>query len=197
MNTPSHLLLGVAVFGRSGHAKITTAAVLGGLAPDISLYVMSAWAMLVQNVPAEVVFREYYFSGEWMRVFALDNSFILWGALFGLGLWSKRAWVIAFAGAGLLHLATDFTLHHYDARPHFWPLTNWVFQSPISYWDGRFYGRIFAPIELVLDIGLCVVLWGKYKGRWARRVIGVMFVVLILLAALWALSLIGVVPFGH
>ena len=197
MNTPSHLLLGVAVFGRSGHGKITAAALLGGLAPDISLYVMSAWAMLVQNVPPEVVFREYYFSAEWMRVFAWDNSFILWGGLFGVGLWCKRAWVIAFAGAGLLHLATDFTLHHYDARPHFWPLSSWVFHSPVSYWDSRFYGHIIALIELLLDIGLSVVLWRKYKGRWARRAIGAIFVVLILLAALWALSLIGVVSFGH
>jgi len=68
----------------------------------------------------------------------------------------------------LLHLATDFTVHHYDARRHFWPLSNWIRQSPISYWDSRFYGHVIAPIELLLDIGLSVVLWRKHTGRWAE-----------------------------
>lgn len=189
MNTPSHMLLGVAVFGRAGNVRITTAAVLGSLAPDISLYLMSAWAMLVQSVPPNVVFREYYFSDEWVRVFAFDNSFILWGMMFGAGYVWKIPVVMAFCGAGLLHLAADFSLHHHDARPHFWPLTNWVFHSPISYWDARFYGHIVAPIELFLDIGICVFLWRKYKGRWARLIIGAVFALLVLAAMFWAFSI--------
>ena len=189
--------MGAAVFGRPGHAKITTAALLGALAPDISLYAMSAWAMLVQNIPAETVFREYYFSKEWMRIFAWDNSFVLWGLLFGFGIWSKRAWLIAFAGAGLLHLATDFTLHHHDARPHFWPLSDWIFKSPVSYWDSRFHGRVVAAVELTLDIALCVVLWRKYKGRWASIAIGGTFAMLVLLAGFWGFSAMTGVAHSH
>jgi len=197
MNTPSHILLGVAAFGRADNAKITTAALLGGLAPDLSLYLMSIWAMYVQGVSPNVVFDEYYFSREWMRVFAFDNSFILWGGVFAFGLRAKRGWLIAFAGAGLLHLATDFALHHDDARPHFWPLTDWVFQSPISYWDGRYYGNIVAPIELVMDFVLCVILWRRHLGRWARITVGATVVVLFVPLVMWGFLLAGGTGHGH
>ncbi|WP_162891796.1 cobalamin biosynthesis protein CobQ [Profundibacter amoris] len=189
MNTPSHMLLGAAVFGRANHARITAAALLGGLAPDISLYVMAGWALFVQNIPPDVVFGQYYFSREWMQVFAYDNSFILWGALLGFGLWRRKPLVIAFAGAAILHLVTDFLLHHDDARPHFWPLSDWVFQSPVSYWDSRYYGRIIAPLELLMDFILCFILWQRHRGRWARYVVGGTTAVLFVPLVLWGVAM--------
>jgi len=191
LNTPSHMLLGAAVFGRANHARITAAALLGGLAPDISLYVMAGWALFVQNIPPDVVFGQYYFSREWMQVFAYDNSFILWGALLGFGLWRRKPLVIAFAGAAILHLVTDFLLHHDDARPHFWPLSDWVFQSPVSYWDSRYYGRIIAPLELLMDFILCFILWQRHRGRWARYVVGGTTAVLFVPLVLWGVAMTG------
>ena len=191
MNTPSHMLLGAAVFGRANHAKITAAALLGGLAPDISLYVMAGWALFVQNIPPDVVFGQYYFSREWMQVFAYDNSFILWGALLGFGLWRKKPLVIAFAGAAILHLVADLLLHHDDARPHFWPLNDWVFQSPVSYWDSRYYGRVIGPLELLMDFFLCFVLWRRHQGRWARFAVGGTTAVLFVPLAMWGVAMAG------
>ncbi len=191
MNTPSHMLLGAAVFGRANQAKITVAALLGGLAPDISLYVMAGWALFVQNIPPDVVFGQYYFSREWMQVFAYDNSFILWGALLGFGLWLKKPWVIAFAGAAYLHLITDFLLHHDDARPQFWPLTDWIFRSPVSYWDSRYYGNIVGPLELLMDFFLCFVLWRRHQGRWARFAVGSTTAVLFVPLAMWGMAMAG------
>ncbi len=65
--------------------------------------------------------------------FSDASSFILWGGLLAVAL--RRGWsvLIAFAGAGLLHLALDFPLHTHDARMHFWPLSTWVFESTLSY----------------------------------------------------------------
>ncbi len=191
MNTPSHMLLGAAVFGRANQAKITAAALLGGLAPDISLYMMAGWTLFVQNIPPDVVFGQHYFSREWMQVFAYDNSFILWGALLGFGLWRKKPWVIAFAGAAILHLVADFLLHHDDARPHFWPLSNWVFQSPVSYWDSRYYGRIIAPLELLMDFILCYILWQRHRGRWARFAVGGTTAVLFVPLAMRGVAMAG------
>ncbi|WP_428545716.1 cobalamin biosynthesis protein CobQ [Profundibacter sp.] len=191
MNTPSHMLLGAAVFGRANQAKVTAAALLGGLAPDISLYVMAGWALFVQNTPAGVVFGQYYFSREWMQVFAYDNSFILWGALLGFGLWRKKPWVIAFAGAAILHLITDFLLHHDDARPQFWPLTDWIFRSPVSYWDSRYYGNIVGPLELMMDFFLCFILWRRYRGRWARFAVGGTTAVLFVPFIIWGMAMAG------
>ena len=76
-------------------------------------------------------FGEYYYSSSWQQVFAVDNSFVLWGLGLGIALWVRRPVWIAFAGAGLLHLVFDFPVHNHDARMHFWPLSDWTFISPI------------------------------------------------------------------
>jgi hypothetical protein len=52
-----------------------------------------------------------------------------------LAIWQRSTWVIALTGAALVHLALDFPLHRYDGGSDFWPVTWWVFESPVSYWD--------------------------------------------------------------
>lgn len=181
MNTPAHLIFGAAAFGKPGNARITIAAVLGSLAPDISLYVMVSWSIFVAGVDPNVVFGEYYYSSTWQQVFAVDNSFVLWGLGLGLAMGARRPEFIAFAGAGLLHLAFDFPLHNHDARMHFWPLTDWVFVSPLSYWDSRFHAGIVSPIELGLALTLAGVLFYRFR-RFSSRALIVVVATMELLA---------------
>lgn len=148
---------------------MTTAAVLGGMAPDLSLYVLVGWSMLVMDIPAQVIFGEMYFSDTWQGIFAVDNSMPLWGLALLVGLWRRWPVVVAFAGAGLLHLVFDFALHHDDARRMFWPVSTWVFQSPLSYWDRNHYGNIIGPLEIAVCLALCGVLWRRYRS-WQGRV---------------------------
>jgi hypothetical protein len=98
-----------------------------------------------------VVFDQLYFSEAWVNVFRVDNSFVRGGVAFAAALWSRKAWLIALTGAALLHLAFDFPLHHDDGRPQFWPITMWVFESPISYWDRSHHGGTISWME----IGVC------------------------------------------
>lgn len=135
------------------------AAVLGAVAPDLSLYLMAGVSLFILNIPPARVFDQLYFSDAWQTVFAIDNSLFLWGGLLGLALW--RAWPlgVAFAGAGLLHLITDAVLHAGDGRPHFWPLSRWVFDSPVSYWDSAHHAHWVAPLTLLISAASCVVLW--------------------------------------
>ena len=164
MNTPAHLLLGAAVMGRPPTRPLIWAAMLGGLLPDLSLYVMTAVSILILDIQPSVVFRELYYSDAWMQVFAIDNSFILWGLLFGLAIWKKTAWAIALTGAALLHLACDFPLHHDDGRPQFWPLTFWIYESPFSYWDRDHGAWWIAPIEAALVTIAAISLWMRRPG---------------------------------
>ncbi|MEP2784703.1 MAG: cobalamin biosynthesis protein CobQ [Pseudoruegeria sp.] len=168
MNTPAHLLLGAAVYARPSSPKVNIAALFGALLPDLSLYLLVAWNVYVLGVDPNVVFGSYYFSESWQQIFAVDNSFILWGGAFGLALWSKRSWIIAFSGSGLMHVVTDFLLHNDDARRHLWPLSDWVFHSPVSYWDHNHYGNVFGPIEVLLCVTLIVVLWRRFHTHWVR-----------------------------
>lgn len=162
MNTPAHLILGTALFGKPGQRHVPLAAALGSLLPDVSLYVMVAVSIWVMGIPAQRVFDELYFSDQWQRVFAVDNSFVLWGLVLGFGLWRKRAALTAFAAAGLLHLICDFVLHNEDARRQFWPLSNWVFRSPFSYWDPHHHGQVIGLLEVVMCLGFGMVLWRRF-----------------------------------
>ncbi|MFV2003400.1 MAG: cobalamin biosynthesis protein CobQ [Paracoccaceae bacterium] len=171
MNTPAHLIIGAAAFGKPGQVAVTTGALLGALMPDISLYVMASWSLYVTGVPASVVFGEYYFSDTWQRIFAVDNSFVLWAIALGYFVWARRPALIAFAASGLLHLALDFPLHAQDARMQFWPLSEYVFNSPLSYWNPRFYSNIVAPLEVALAMLLSVFMLWRFKSLRARAMI--------------------------
>ncbi|WP_299297596.1 cobalamin biosynthesis protein CobQ [uncultured Tateyamaria sp.] len=167
MNTPAHLLMGAAVFGRPAQTKILLAAFFGAVLPDLSLYVMAGTSLLILGISPQRVFNELYFSDAWQTVFAIDNSFILWGILCLVAIWWRRPWAVALTGAALLHLCLDFPLHHDDGRPHFWPMSNWVFESPVSYWDSAQGANWVAPIELVMALGCGVVLLVRRVPIWA------------------------------
>ncbi|MGV6812424.1 MAG: cobalamin biosynthesis protein CobQ [Brevirhabdus sp.] len=168
MNTPAHLIFGLAAFGRPGAPRITSAALAGGLLPDLSLYVLAGTALLVLGIPGERVFNELYFSNAWQTVFAIDNSFILWGALLGVALYVGSEVLRAFAGAGMLHLITDFALHHDDGRSHFWPVSDWRFESPVSYWDSAHHAGIVAPAEGLVCVILTGVIVLRFRLWWVR-----------------------------
>ena len=180
MNTPAHLLIGAAVFGRPVQSKILLAAFAGALLPDLSLYVMAVTALYILAIPPGRVFNELYYSDAWQTVFAIDNSFLLWGALLGVALWRHVPWAIALTGAALVHVLLDFPLHHDDGRPHFWPLSSWVFESPISYWDRAHGAGWIAPLEACVAIIAAIVLWVRRVPLWAALLTG-----LLLAAEFW------------
>ena len=176
MNTPAHLILGLAAFSNAKQRKVTAAAAAGALLPDLSLYVMAGVSLAILQIPPDIVFGQMYFSETWQTVFAIDNSFLLWGLVLAFALWWQAPAGIAFAGAGLLHIALDFPLHHDDGRPHFWPASDWIFESPLSYWDSAHHAAWVAPLEGLLVLCCVVVLFRKFR-HWPMR-----FAALVLLA---------------
>lgn len=77
----------------------------------------------------------------------------------------------SLCGAAMLHLGLDLLLHHDDGRAHFWPVTNWIFESPVSYWDGDHYGNIVGPIEVLVSLLCCGILWRRFVGGAMRAFI--------------------------
>lgn len=180
VNTPAHLLIGAAVWGRQRSRGVIMAAFAGALLPDLSLYLMAGVSLFLLSIPPQIVFDELYFSDAWQTVFAIDNSFILWGLLLGGAIWRRAPWAVALTGAAFLHLCLDFPLHHDDGRPHFWPLSGWVFESPFSYWDRDHGAMWLAPIEGAAASAAAVILWQQRIGV----ALGA-FVAILLLAELW------------
>lgn len=185
MNTPAHLLLGAAVFGRPSGRKVIWAAMAGALLPDLSLYLLAGVSIAVLQIPPQIVFNELYFSDLWQSIFAVDNSFIVWGALLALAIWRKADWAIALTGAALLHIALDFPLHHDDGRPHFWPLSDWVFESPVSYWDRGHYANMVGPVAAVVSVISAVVIWMRKPGVFLSLLVALLVAAELRVATVW------------
>lgn len=173
MNTPTHLLVGAVAFAKPDHHRLTWAALIGGLAPDFSLYFMFLWQRFVIGASPQVIFGDLYYSQYWQTVFAIDNSFFVWGALALAAFLLRSPVAIAFTVTGFLHLLMDFPLHNDDARAHFWPLTMWKFESPVSYWDPAHYGRWMSALEIAFVFVLCGILWRRFTRLWPRIVISI------------------------
>ena len=164
MNTPAHLLIGAALFSKRDNTRLLSGALLGGLLPDVSLYVMAGVSILILGISPDVVFNTLYFSDSWQLVFKVDNSILLWTVAFSAAYYFKKPIFIALTSAALLHLISDFALHNDDARAHFWPLTSWRFESPLSYWDSRHHAGIVAPIEgAITALALIYLTTGKLR----------------------------------
>ncbi len=165
------MLIGAAVFARPAAPATLVAALFGGLAPDLPMFVLVLWSTRVLGLPEYEVFGQLYFSESWQAIFAVDHGFFVWGTLLGIALWRGRTLLRAFAGSGLFHAMADFVTHRDDARRQFWPLSDWVFQSPVSYWDRRFYGDVFAVFEVGLVVVLAALLCWRLKRAWQRGLV--------------------------
>lgn len=172
MNPSAHLIFSATAFGRPGKG-ILVAALLGGLTPDLSLFLMAGVSLFILNIEPARVFGELYYSDAWQFVFSIDNSFPIWGTVLGIALYFRHQILTAFASASLLHLTTDFLLHNDDARVQFWPLSDWVFRSPLSYWDVRYGALWVAPVLAAISLGFTVLLWRRHKN-WRLRLLWVL-----------------------
>ena len=183
MNTPTHMLIAASLFAKPQKPAITWVAVAGGLLPDLSLYLLVFNSLVLRGDTPDQVFGEFYFSDEWQRIFSIDNSFFVWALVIAIGFYWKREWVWVLGVACVVHLLGDFPLHHDDGRAHFWPFSDWIFQSPLSYWDVNHHARIVAPLEGLLCVVLYLFLFRKFKSRRARLVLGACLIGPLLVAA--------------
>ena len=185
MHTQTHLLLGLAAFGR-GPPRTAVAAAGGALLPDVPALVMAGWALAVQRRDAGDVFGESYYSDAWQAVLAPWHSIPLWGLALVLAFAVRSPAARAFAAAGLLHIAFDLPVHADDPHRHLWPLSDWRFFSPVSYWDPDQGGRVAGALEIAGGLALVALLWRRWRATPARVGLGVMVVLYLVQAVLMA-----------
>ena len=146
---------------------------MGAIVPDASMFVFFAWSRL-QGWGGEETWNVRYWMEPWQTLSAISNSFILFIALLALALWRKWVLVGLVAAAALTHLALDFPLHADDAHRHLWPVSDWRFHSPVSYWDPSANGHWGAGIETAFVVAATILLWRRFSGRVTRTALAVL-----------------------
>jgi len=161
MNTIAHIVIAAAALTRPDTPKRNWAVLFGAAIPDASMFVFFAWSRL-QGWSGDETWNVQYWKEPWQALGAASNSCILFGLLLAAGLWRRGTLLALFSAAALIHIGLDFPLHADDAHRHFWPLSDWRFASPISYWDPNANGWVGSLIETLCVVAAAALLWRRF-----------------------------------
>ncbi len=191
MNTPAHVVLNLVALGRDRSRFHWLPVLLGGLLPDLPIFVFYLAARGILRLPEHTIWSATYFEPSWQLFFDVFNSLplVALGLLLALGL--RSGWWLAFFVSMGLHCVTDLLVHHDDAHRHFLPLSDWRFASPVSYWDPRHHGHFFLVAEALLVAAGSGILMRRSEPR-ALRWLGGVTLGIYLLGGAWALYAWGV-----
>lgn len=156
MNTPSHAIINLAIVTNLPLTQANLAVVVGAILPDLPIFIFYFWAKFVLKQPEAKIWTESYWQPQMQTWVALLHSIPL--ASFAAIISHYFGWPILelIFISMVLHSLGDLPVHHDDAHRHFFPLHDYRFISPISYWDPNRYGRVVALIEIIL-VGLATV----------------------------------------
>lgn len=146
---------------------------LGGIAPDL--------VYMVGFLPKALSYGSFM---EWMHDPLWDSlwnsplaksahSFVVWGLVCLPFIILRKNNIIGrilpfILGWGL-HVAADALTHVSDGYPIFFPLSDYRFPTPVSYWESEFHAREFFVIGHSL-MALLLVLWlGKKLWKNSRK----------------------------
>ena len=137
------------------------------------MFFFYAFEKLVRRATEAEIWNERYFDSGWQVFFDIPNSLPILGALAFIA-WAVRrsGWTFFFVSM-ILHALADLPLHQSDAHRHFFPLSEWRFASPVSYWDPAGHGALFTLLEIFLVLAGILALFLRHRTRSARVALAV------------------------
>ena len=161
MNTPAHAALNLILLGREPNRRHQAAVVFGALLPDLPMLLFYLITKVFMGIPESIIWNDLYHQPVWQNFFAIFNSI----PIIGLGLvltahWPWRTGRLICMSM-LLHVLCDLMLHNQDAHRHFFPISDWRFHSPVSYWDPNHFGTIVTSLEIAMVALVISFLWRK------------------------------------
>jgi membrane-bound metal-dependent hydrolase YbcI (DUF457 family) len=192
MQTYSHFLI-TAVLGerlRKREIPVATKALLAGsILPDIPLALLTAGYAVYRRWINPDLMNEFIFGPTYDRLYFSDPLWVSGHSLMhapllillyaGIGYWlwrrggRRERWgtaVLWFAAGCGLHSLIDILTHVHDGPLLLFPFNRQIrFPAPVSYWDPQHGGRIFGPLEHLLDLGLLSYLLIAWWGRRRRE----------------------------
>ena len=192
MITSTHALLAIAALSKRGERRRNLSVLAGSLLPDLAIFLWAPYQAIVNGVSGDEMWNELYFEPPMQNLIAWFNSIPIYGALALIGYVARsKTWgklILVFSLAALIHIATDMPVHSDDAYRHFWPISNWRFYSPLSYWDVDHHAGWVGKIDVAIALASIAVLWQRFPARWVKITLGLTLV----FYALWlALSFVS------
>lgn len=169
MNTPSHAILNVALLSQI--SPNAGAIAFGAILPDLPIFGFYLWAKWIARLPEKTIWGEAYYAPATQNIVAFFHSIPI--AFLGWLISLFFGWEIGqiMALSCILHSLGDLPVHNSDAHRHFFPLSDYRFISPVSYWDPKHYGAIAAAVELSLVAMATVWLFPQVELLWVRVVL--------------------------
>ena len=192
MNSPTHTLLALALLSKQGDKKHNWVVIFGSIIPDAVIWLWAPYQSLINGVSGETMWRELYFAEPMQNLIAYFNSIPIYGLLAVIGYagrantWGKL--ILFFALAALIHMATDLPVHNHDAYRHFWPLSDWRFISPFSYYETEHHAVWVSLIEASIALISIIFLWRRFAKLWVKILLGIFALFYIALPLLLQLS---------
>lgn len=136
--------------------------VLGAVLPDLP-YIFLFAAAALRGGPSALADLELWDSLWRSPLVSSLHSFVPWGAVLLTTLVLRRARgpgkalgrAIAFVLGWGVHVMLDMLTHRSDGYPIFWPVSEYRFPTPVSYWEPGYHGAAFA---LICDGSIAVLL---------------------------------------
>ena len=168
MNTPAHAVINLLCLGQQSRAKPWTPILIGAILPDAPMFVFYFVEKVIRGLPEQIIWTQSYHQLHWQNFIDLFNALPLIGLALLSAVWVRSRFSLFLFASMILHVLADLPLHHDDAHRHFFPVSDWRFISPISYWDPSHYGGIVAPLEILAVLVSCGLLW-RTSPSWPSR----------------------------
>ncbi|CAN5910098.1 hypothetical protein BH23ACT11_BH23ACT11_12640 [soil metagenome] len=113
------------------------------------------------------VLEKIYFSGPFGGTGSVLHSIVpvaVFLAIYGAARLRRidhRKILLWFLIGWLGHTLADFLTHVTDTRPLFWPVSEWEWSSPVSYYNPNYFGREFFFVShalMVLTMAVLLIL---------------------------------------
>jgi hypothetical protein len=166
MLTPTHTLLSCGLLTARNSPARNVAVVAGGIAPDLPMFALFYWDHYVGGLGEEQIWEGRYWTDAWQIPTAIGHSIPIALVILAIGMATGWRAFTFFALAVIVHIATDLPFHNDDAHMHLWPLSQYKFISPLSYWDPAHYGNIMHWVEPGLMILMSALLWRRFGDVW-------------------------------
>ncbi|NEO36422.1 MAG: hypothetical protein F6J90_08845 [Moorea sp. SIOASIH] len=184
MNTPSHAIINLAVLNQQTQLQAALPITIGAILPDAPIFILYIWAKLIRRQPEYQIWSQTYELPFWQNLVATFHSLPL--ALCGVIIshyWGWQLWEI-LCWSMILHSLLDLPVHNDDAHRHFFPLSNYRFISPFSYWDPKHHGHTVSTLEKLLVLVATIVSFSMIES-WIGKSLLIVVNVLYLIAFLY------------